>query len=68
MSQGDLPRTALVEAFKADPSSVLLGTKSLWTGVDVQGDACVAVLIDRVPFPQKTEPVIAALCERANML
>ena len=68
LAQGDRPRTDLVEAFKADPSSVLLGTRSMWTGVDVQGEACVAVLIDRVPFPQKSEPVIAALCERANLL
>lgn len=68
LAQGDLPRTALVEAFKADPSSVLLGTKSLWTGVDVQGEACVAVLIDRIPFPQRTDPVIVALCERAELL
>jgi ATP-dependent DNA helicase DinG len=66
LCQGDAPRTQLVEQFRADPSAVLLGTASLWTGVDVQGDACVAVVIDKMPFPVPSDPVNAAIDEAAQ--
>jgi ATP-dependent DNA helicase DinG len=32
----------------------------LWQGVDIPGDACQLVVIDRVPFPHPDEPVAAA--------
>lgn len=64
--QGDMPRTKLIEAFKADRDSVLLGTRSFFTGVDVPGDALRAVIIDKFPFPQPTDPVQQKLKDRAN--
>ena len=33
---------------------------SLWQGVDVPGDACQLVIIDRLPFPRPDEPLAAA--------
>ena len=33
---------------------------SLWQGVDVPGDACQLVVIDRLPFPRPDEPLAAA--------
>lgn len=50
----------LVDRFAADVSSVLLGTVSLWQGVDVPGDSCVLVAIDRIPFPRPDDPLMAA--------
>ena len=50
----------LVEKFAAMPTSVLLGTISLWQGIDVPGSACTLVAIDRIPFPRPDEPVMAA--------
>jgi ATP-dependent DNA helicase DinG len=50
----------LVEKFSAMPTSVLLGTISLWQGIDVPGSACTLVAIDRIPFPRPDEPVMAA--------
>ena len=50
----------LVDKFAADPASVLLGTVSLWQGVDVPGDSCVLVAIDRIPFPRPDDPLLAA--------
>jgi ATP-dependent DNA helicase DinG len=50
----------LVEKFTAMPTSVLLGTISLWQGIDVPGSACTLVAIDRIPFPRPDEPVMAA--------
>lgn len=50
----------LVERFASDETSVLLGTMSLWQGVDVPGNSCILVAIDRLPFPRPDEPVLAA--------
>lgn len=50
----------LVERFAADPATTLLGTVSLWQGVDVPGDACIQVVIDRIPFPRPDDPLTAA--------
>ncbi len=50
----------LVDKFSAEPASVLLGTVSLWQGVDVPGDSCVLVAIDRIPFPRPDDPLMAA--------
>jgi ATP-dependent DNA helicase DinG len=50
----------LVERFAADHRSTLLGTVSLWQGVDVPGDACILVAIDRLPFPRPDDPLTSA--------
>ena len=49
-----------MEKFAADETSILLGTISLWQGVDVPGRSCILVAIDRIPFPRPDEPVMAA--------
>lgn len=46
--------------FKEDPTSVLLGMKSLWEGVDVPGLGLRLVVIPRIPFPNGKEPLHAA--------
>ena len=50
----------LVERFAKDETSILLGTMSLWQGVDVPGAACILVAIDRIPFPRPDDPVMSA--------
>jgi ATP-dependent DNA helicase DinG len=50
----------LVSRFASDERSILLGTLSLWQGVDVPGEACHLVVIDRIPFPRPDDPLIAA--------
>lgn len=50
----------LVERFAKDETSILLGTMSLWQGVDVPGNSCILVAIDRIPFPRPDEPVMSA--------
>ena len=56
----------LVEQFKATPHASLLGTVSLWQGIDVPGDTCTLVTIDRIPFPRPDEPVMAARAARVD--
>lgn len=60
LRQGDAPRAALVEQFRATAGAVLLGTGSFWEGVDVPGDALSLVVIDKLPFAPPTDPLAAA--------
>ena len=58
--QGDLPRTALLDWFRSTPNAVLFATGTFWEGIDVVGDALSCVVIDRLPFPSPSEPLVAA--------
>jgi ATP-dependent DNA helicase DinG len=58
--QGEESLPILVRRFREDRNSCLLGVMSLWQGVDVPGDACQLVIIDRLPFPRPDEPLSAA--------
>lgn len=57
MRQGEMPRTVLLERFRADPDSVLFATDSFWEGVDVVGSSLRLVILARLPFPVPTDPV-----------
>ena len=50
----------LVRQFADEPRASLLGTLSLWQGVDVPGPSCTLVIIDRIPFPRPDDPVVSA--------
>jgi len=54
------PTGPLVRAFAQDHDSVLVGTLGLWQGVDVPGASCTLVIIDKLPFPPPTDPVVSA--------
>ncbi|MEY3696730.1 MAG: hypothetical protein RJA41_380 [Actinomycetota bacterium] len=56
----------LVKQFSNDTTSVLLGTISLWQGVDVPGESCSLVIIDRIPFPRPDDPLVAARQQRVD--
>lgn len=64
LRQGDMPRTKLVMEFRKDVRSVLLGTESFWSGVDIPGEALSCVVIDRLPFPSPGDPVVDVLSAR----
>lgn len=57
------PRHQLLADFKASISSVLFGTESFWTGVDVPGEALSNVIITRLPFAVPDHPLTAARIE-----
>lgn len=61
--QGTAPRTALLDAFRTTPGSVLLGTDSFWEGIDVPGEALSLVVVTRLPFDVPTDPVTQARSE-----
>ncbi|MEO5354831.1 MAG: ATP-dependent DNA helicase [Magnetococcus sp. XQGC-1] len=58
--QGERSKGALLEAFRVQKSSVLLGLSSFWEGVDVPGEALSMVIIDRLPFVSPVDPLVAA--------
>ena len=61
---GGIAPQKLVEKFKASKDSVLLGTSSLWTGVDCPGETLTCVVIDKLPFPNFSDPVVDAIKEK----
>lgn len=62
--QGDgMPRHRMIEAFRTDIQSVLFGTDSFWTGVDVPGEALSNVIVTRLPFAVPDHPLTASRLE-----
>jgi len=57
------PRHQIIREFRENVSSVLFGTESFWTGVDVPGEALSNVIITRLPFAVPDHPVTASRLE-----
>jgi ATP-dependent DNA helicase DinG len=66
LCQGDAQLPELTRQFIGDPHTCLFGTLSLWQGLDVPGETCQLVLIDRVPFPRPDDPLMSARAEAAD--
>jgi len=60
LAQGEAQLPELAKQFVADPHTCLFGTLSLWQGLDVPGDTCQLVIIDRIPFPRPDDPLMSA--------
>lgn len=56
----------LVRQFAQEARTSLLGTLSLWQGVDVPGPSCTLVVIDRIPFPRPDDPIVSARQEQVD--
>jgi ATP-dependent DNA helicase DinG len=66
LAQGDAQLPELAKQFVEDPHTCLFGTLSLWQGLDVPGDTCQLVLIDRIPFPRPDDPLMSARQKAAD--
>ncbi len=61
LAQGrDGSRTAMLERFRDDDRSVLLGAASFWQGVDVRGHGLRNVIITKLPFDPPDRPLTQA--------
>jgi ATP-dependent DNA helicase DinG len=58
--QGEAQLPELARRFVEDPGTCLFGTLSLWQGVDLPGETCQLVIIDRLPFPRPDDPLMSA--------
>ena len=64
LGQGiDGTRRQILRSFLEDPRTVLLGTSSFWEGVDIPGERLRCVVIDKLPFPVPTDPLVRARSE-----
>jgi ATP-dependent DNA helicase DinG len=60
LAQGDAQLPELARLFVEDPHTCLFGTLSLWQGLDVPGDTCRLVVVDRIPFARPDDPLMSA--------
>lgn len=58
--QGSAPKATLLGAFRSGEDAVLVATMSFWQGVDVPGRALRLVVLDKVPFPVPSDPIVDA--------
>ena len=56
LAQSDLPKPALIEAFRSDDAACLFATLGFWQGVDMPGPTLSLVTIDRHPLPPPRRP------------
>ena len=56
-------RSTMLEAFKRNPRSVLLGANSFWEGIDIPGDTLSCVILVKLPFWPPSLPLIEARSE-----
>jgi len=62
--QGSGPsRRAMIDNFRSADRAVMLGTRSFWEGVDIQGEELSALAICKLPFDVPSGPIFAARSE-----
>jgi ATP-dependent DNA helicase DinG len=66
LCQGEDSTGELIRRFAASPKTCLLGTLSLWQGVDVPGSSLQLVVVDRIPFPRPDDPLMSARARAAD--
>jgi ATP-dependent DNA helicase DinG len=68
LAQGDAQLPELTKQFVEDPHTCLFGTLSLWQGLDLPGETCQLVIIDRIPFPRPDDPLMSARQRAADRM
>jgi len=67
LMQGDgRSRADIYKEFQEDETSCLFGVASFWTGIDVSGSALTGLVIDKLPFPNMSDPLVNAISERSK--
>lgn len=56
-------RTRVIDEFRQNKRTVLMGSASFWEGIDLPGDILKCVIIARLPFSPPTTPVVEARME-----
>lgn len=60
LAQDENQRATLLREFMLDESSCLFATAGFFEGVDIPGRSLSLVIIDRIPFPHRNNPLLAA--------
>jgi ATP-dependent DNA helicase DinG len=61
--QGEAPLAQLLERKRNNLASVLIGTDSLWEGIDLRGETLTLVVVTRLPFQNPSHPLTKARME-----
>jgi Rad3-related DNA helicase len=61
-------REAITSTFRTVTSSVLLGTRSFWEGVDISGEALSCLVLTKLPFHVFTDPLVRGRTEYLRSL
>ena len=65
LAQGKgMSRSAMLNEFRENKKTVLLGTNSFWEGVDVPGESLSFLILYKLPFLVPSEPIIEAYLEK----
>ncbi|NLK00286.1 MAG: DEAD/DEAH box helicase, partial [Clostridia bacterium] len=55
-------KQGLIEKFREDRRAVLFGSKSFYEGVDIKGPALSCVIIEKLDFRYRGDPILSARC------
>lgn len=66
LAQRDATNRELVQEFQRNPESVLLGTESFSEGISIEGDSCVCVVLDKLPFISPKDPIVVGLSKKRD--
>ena len=68
LAQGQGPKRELMERLRnaavEGPGCILVASASFWEGVDIPGEALQLVVIDKLPFPVPSDPLVEARSSR----
>ena len=73
LAQGTGSRNELLQRFRGEPfehvpqvtlGRILVASASFWEGVDIPGKALQLVVIDKLPFPPPSDPLVRARSQR----
>lgn len=65
--QGEAAPGQLLQRFRSERPSVLLGVDTFWEGVDVVGERLSCVVMTRLPFPVPTDPLFQARSDLVSL-
>ncbi len=60
LAQDENQRATLLREFTLDESACLFATAGFFEGVDIPGRSLSLVIIDRIPFPHRNNPLLSA--------
>lgn len=60
--QGEAGRSELRTWFRDEVQGVLVATRSFFEGLDVVGESCSCVVLDRIPFEVPDDPLESSIC------
>ncbi len=61
--QNEDSRHNLLTKFRTADHAILVATMGFWEGIDIKGEALSLVVIDKIPFAPKDDPVLEARCQ-----